>query len=124
MIRRLWLIVLFVAVSLGMILFIVFATNEPQRVVTLDDIYALLTTADGQNRLEEIADLLYDVDEEVDLIYTRAERKTAEETALAEGQAWTLEDMKYFLDSMDTRLAAIENRLEALEARAVDAERG
>jgi hypothetical protein len=120
MIRRLWLIVLFIAVSLGMILFIVFAANEPKRVVTLDDIYALLTTADGQNRLEEMADLLDDIDEEVDLIYTRAERKTAEETAQAEGQAWTLEDMKYFLDSMDTRLAAIENRLEALEARAVD----
>jgi hypothetical protein len=97
MIRRLWLIVLFIAVSLGMILFIVFAANEPKRVVTLDDIYALLTTADGQNRLEEMADLLDDI-----------------------GQAWTLEDMKYFLDSMDTRLAAIENRLEALEARAVD----
>ncbi len=119
MIRRLWLIVLLIVVALGMILFIVFAANEPKHVVTLDDIYALLTTADGQNRLEEIADLLDDIDEEVDLIYTRAERKTAEEKALAEGQAWTLEDMKYFLDSMDTRLAAIENRLEALELRSV-----
>ena len=120
MIRRLWLIVLLIAVALGMILFIVFAANEPKRVVTLDDIYALLTTADGQNRLEEMADLLHDMNEKADIVGARAERKTAEETALAEGQAWTLEDMKYFLDSMDTRLAAIENRLEALEARAVD----
>jgi len=115
MIRRLWLILLLIAVTLGVVLFIVFAANEPKRVVTLDDIYALLTTDNGQNRLEEITDLLEDIDEEVDLVYTRAERKTAEEKARAEGQAWTLEDMKYFLDSMNTRLTGIENRLDDLE---------
>jgi hypothetical protein len=42
--------------ALGTILFFVFAAGGPERVVTLDDIYALLTTADGQNRLEEIAE--------------------------------------------------------------------
>ena len=120
MIRRLWLIVLLIAVALGMILFIVFAANEPKRVVTLDDIYALLTTADGQNRLEEMADLLHDMNEKADIVGARAERKTAEEKAQAEEQAWTLDDMKYLLDSMNTRLTEIEDRLEALEARAVD----
>jgi len=120
MIRRLWLIALLIAVALGMILFIVFAANEPKRVVTLDDIYALLTTVDGENRLEEMADLLHDVDEEVDLIYTQAERMRKEDLARAEGQLWTLDDMKYSLDSMNARLTGIENRLDALELRAVD----
>ncbi|MBE9484995.1 MAG: hypothetical protein IMY74_09115 [Bacteroidetes bacterium] len=92
-----------------------FAANEPKRVVTLDDIYALLTTADGQNRLEEMADLLHDMNEKADIVGTRAERKTAEEKAQAEEQAWTLEDMKYFLDSMNTRLTEIGDRLDALE---------
>jgi hypothetical protein len=119
MIRRLWLIALLIAVALGMILFIVFAANEPKRVVTLDDIYALLTTVDGENRLEEMADLLHDVDEEVDLIHARTELKNKEEAARAEGQMWTLDDMKYFLDSMNTRLTGIENRLDALELRSV-----
>lgn len=119
MIRRLWLIVLLIAVALGMILFIVFAANEPKRVVTLDDIYALLTTEDGGNRLEEITDLLEDIDEEVDVIHTQAQNMMEEDAARAEGQMWTLEDMKYFLDSMNTRLAGIEDRLEALESRAV-----
>jgi len=120
MIRRLWLIALLIAVALGMILFIVFAANEPKRVVTLDDIYALLTTVDGENRLEEMADLLHDVDEEVDLIYTQAECMRKEDLARAEGQLWTLDDMKYSLDSMNARLTGIENRLDALELRAVD----
>lgn len=119
MLRRLWLIALLIVVALGMILFIVFAANEPKHVVTLDDIYALLTTVDGKNRLEEIADVLHDVDEEVDIIYTQAERMRKEDAARAEGEMWTLDDMKYFLDSMDTRLAAIENRLETLELRSV-----
>ena len=119
MIRRLWLIVLLIAVALGMILFVVFAANEPKRVVTLDDIYALLTTADGQSRLEEMADLLDDIDEEVDLIYTQAKNMMEEDARRAEGQMWTLDDMKYFLDSMNTRLTGIENQLDALEARAV-----
>jgi len=119
MIRRLWLIALLIAVALGMILFIVFAANEPERVVTLDDIYALLTTVNGENRLEEMADLLHDVDEEVDLIHARTEFKNKEEAARAEGQMWTLDDMKYFLDSMNTRLTGIENRLDALELRSV-----
>jgi len=118
MIRRLWLIVLLIAVALGMILFVVFAANEPKRVVTLDDIYALLTTADGQSRLEEMADLLDDIDEEVDLIYTQAKNMMEEDARRAEGQMWTLDDMKYFLDSMNTRLTGIENQLDALEARA------
>jgi len=119
MIRRLWLIVLLGAVALGTILFIVFAANEPRQVVTLDDIYALLTTADGENRIEEMTALLHDVDEEVDLIYVQAKNMIEEDARRAEGEQWTLEDMKYFLDSMDTRLTGIENRLDALEARSV-----
>jgi len=119
MIRRLWLIALLIAVALGTILFFVFAAGGPERVVTLDDIYALLTTVNGENRLEEMARLLHDVDEEVDVIYTQAEYMMKEDAARAEGQMWTLDDMKYFLDSMNTRLAEIENRLEALELRSV-----
>jgi len=120
MIRRLWLIVLLIAVALGMILFVVFAANEPKRVVTLDDIYALLTTADGQSRLEEMADLLDDIDEEVDLIYTQAKNMMEEDARRAEGEMWTLDDMKYSLDSMNTRLTGIENQLDAIEACACD----
>jgi len=118
--KRVWVISVCAAAALGAALFFVFAAGQASgRVVTLQDLYALLTTTQGENRLDEMADLLRDIDDEVDVIHQQAQKMMADEAAQLAGQKWSLEDMRYFLELMDAKLSAIENRLDALEARSV-----
>jgi len=59
----------------GAILVIAFSAAQPEtqkETVTLEEIYALLITVDGQNRLEEIQETLSHIHEKVDLIYLQA----------------------------------------------------
>jgi hypothetical protein len=117
--RRVWIVLVCAAVALGVALFFVLAAAQTGRVVTVQDLYALLTTPTGENRLEVMADMLHDIDQEVDVIHTQAQKMMADEAAQLEGQKWSLEDMRYFLEMMDAKLSAIESRLDALEARSV-----
>jgi hypothetical protein len=100
----------------GILLFLVLVmgqVNSPQA-VSLEDIYALLVTEDGDNRLDLIDQKLADIDEEVDLIYLQAKEMMEEEGWQFENQQWTLDDIKFLLDIINAEINAIQDRLDLM----------
>jgi len=106
--RKWWMLALVLGVA-GSILFVAFSASQSsvKGPVSLEDIYDLLVTDDGQNRLDVIVELLEDIDEEVDLIYLQAKEMMEEEGWQFEKQRWTLDDIKLLLDEVEIRINCI-----------------
>lgn len=82
---------------------------------TLLDLYNLLVTEEGENRLallhdrlDVIEEKIDDVDIEVDLIHSVALKMLEDQYGLFEAQEWTLDDMKFLLEGIDRQLDTIE----------------
>ena len=101
--RRWWMICIPVVI-VGAILPLAFSTAQTKQPVTLEDIYALLVTEDGQNRLEEIQNTLEQMREKIDLVYLQAKEMMEEEGWQFEKQQWTLDDIKFLLDILDDKI--------------------
>jgi len=82
---------------------------------TIDDLYALLTTEDGRNRLDVIEEWLSDIDLEVDLIHSVAERMLQDQYGFFETEKWTLEDMKFQLDLMQNTMVQIKDMTDCIK---------
>jgi len=83
--------------------------------VTLQQVYDLLVTQDGKNRLEllearldAMEEELKDIDAEVDLIHQVAQKMLDDQYGLFDVQRWTLDDIKYMLDAIQRQLDDIE----------------
>ena len=106
--RNWWMLALVLGIA-GSLLFVAFSASQSgaKGSVSLEDIYGLLVTDDGQNRLDIIVELLEDIDEEVDLIYLQAKEMMEEEGWQFEKQRWTLDDIKLLLDELEIKVNCI-----------------
>lgn len=106
--RTWWMLALVLGVA-GSILFVAFSASQSsvKGSVSLEDIYDLLVTDDGQNRLGIIVELLEDIDKEVDLIYLQAKEMMEEEGWQFEKQRWTFDDIKLLLDELEIKVNCI-----------------
>jgi hypothetical protein len=100
----------------GILLFFVFAAGQldTQQAVSLEDIYALLVTEDGENRLDLIEAQLAELDVKVDLIYLQTKEMMEEEGWQFEKQQWTLDDIKFLLDIITAELNTVQDKLDAM----------
>ena len=100
----------------GILLFCVFVTGQldTQQAISLEDIYALLVTEDGESRLDLIETQLAELDGKVDLIYLQAKEMMEEEGWQFEKQQWTLDDIKFLLDIITAELNAIQDKLDEM----------
>ena len=114
--RRSWWIGALLVGVVGFLLFFVFATGQldAQRAISLEDIYTLLVTENGENRLDLIEAKLADLDEKVDLIYLQAKEMMEEEGWQFEKQQWTLDDIKFLLDIITAELNTIQDKLDEM----------
>jgi hypothetical protein len=114
--RNRWIGVLFAAIAVAGGALVLVGTGQlsTQRTVSLEDIYALLVTEDGQNRLDLIDEKLTDLDDEVDLIYLQAKEMMEAEGWQFDKQSWTLDDVKFLLDIINAEINAIQDRLELM----------
>jgi hypothetical protein len=76
---------------------------------TIDDLYRLLTTEDGRNRLDVLEEWLADIDEEVDLIHGVAERMLDDQYGFFDQQEWTLDDLKFQLNTIEAIVQDIKD---------------
>ncbi|MCX6093799.1 MAG: hypothetical protein NTY63_03100 [Candidatus Bipolaricaulota bacterium] len=84
--------------------------------VTLQQVYDLLVTQDGKNRLDlleariaTMEDTIADLDAEVDLVHQVSVKMTDSQYGFFDVQRWTLDDIKYMLDAMQRQLDDIED---------------
>jgi len=100
----------------GAILFIALSASQAtiRQPATLESIYDLLVTEDGENcldlieqRISALEELVQDIDGEVDLIYLQAKEMMEEEGWQFEKQQWTLDDIKFLLDSLADKVDCI-----------------
>lgn len=74
---------------------------------TIEDLYRLLTTEDGRNRLDVLEEWLADLDAEVDLIHSVAERMLEDQYGFFDQQEWSLDDLKFQLNSIEATVQDI-----------------
>lgn len=112
--RNWWIGVLFAIIAGSALFFVGTGQLSTEQAVSLEDIYGLLVTEEGQNRLDLIEAKLTDIDDEVDLIYIQAKEMMEEEGWQFEKQSWTLDDVKFLLDIISAEINAIQDRLELI----------
>ena len=103
-----WLILLAIALATTGVL-LTLARQEGQTNATVDDLYALLTTEDGRNRLDVLEEWLADIDDEVDLIHSVAEKMLEEQYGFFDQQEWTLDDLRFQLNTIQTTVEDIKD---------------
>ena len=78
------------------------------REATIQDLLNLLVTEDGESRIDQLQSLLEDIDHEVDLIHSVAEKMLEEQYGIFETQEWSLSDIKFQLNQIELQLNTIE----------------
>jgi len=113
---RSWWMIGIPVLLVAAILFIAFSASQVtvQQPATLEAIYDLLVTEDGENRLDLIEQRvtaleqqIQGIEDEVDLIYLQAKEMMEEEGWQFEKQQWTLDDMKFLLDAIKDKTDCI-----------------
>lgn len=82
--------------------------SQQPHAVTIEDLYRLLTTEDGRSRLDVVEEWLTDIDEEVDIIHSVAERMLEEQYGFFEQEEWTLDDLKFQLDRIEAMVQELK----------------
>ena len=117
--HRWWLVVLCVACTavLAGFLFAGQYTSSEQK--TIADLYALLVTPEGENRLEliqgrldDLEEMVEDVDHEIDLVYAAEVARQEDAARQDEAQTWSLNDIKFQLDDLARTVADIQESVE------------
>ncbi|MDD5264045.1 MAG: hypothetical protein PHU43_04320 [Candidatus Bipolaricaulis sp.] len=111
-----WAGVLGVVAIVGVCLALLAGQTSSPSPVTLQQVYDLLVTQDGKNRLDLLEarmtvmeEWLKDLDAEVDLVHEVSVKMTDSQYGFFDVQRWTLDDIKYMLDAMQHKLDDIEN---------------
>jgi peptidoglycan hydrolase CwlO-like protein len=105
--KAIWAIGILAITALAVLALTGAQTNVAQD-ATIQDLLDLLLTEDGESRLDHIRVMLDDIDSEVDLIHSVAEKMLEEQYGIFEAQEWTLSDIKYQLNQIEAQLDAIE----------------
>ena len=88
-----------------------FAQQEKGADVTIEDLHRLLVNDEGQSRLEILEEWVRAIDEEVDLIHSVAEKMLEEQYGFFAQEEWTLDDVKFQLNTIDAMLQDIKGCL-------------
>ncbi len=78
---------------------------------TIEDLYRLLTTEEGRNRLDVLEEWLADIDEEVDVIHSVAEKMLEDQYGFFDQQEWSLDDLKFQLNSIEAMIQDLKDCL-------------
>ncbi len=106
--RGVWLAAAIVVLAVGVVALLGAQSNETQD-VTIQDLLDLLVTEDGQSRLDIIEAMIEEIEHEVDVIHSVAERMLQEQYGFFEAEEWTLSDIKFQLNQIEAQLDAIES---------------
>jgi hypothetical protein len=87
------------------------AQTDVKQDATIQDLLDLLLTEEGASRLDVIEAMLEDIDNEVDLIHDVAEQMVDEQYGFFETEEWTLSDIKFQLNQIETQLGDIKTCL-------------
>jgi len=100
-----------VGLALGLVLFIALSAAQPEaeKIVTLEDIYALLFTEEGENRLELIQQEVETIHREM---HGEFSEHLEEQSWALEQQIWTLDDIILLLDIMSDMLDDIKAKVD------------
>lgn len=96
-----------VLIAVGVLL--TWGQPQDQDSATIQDLYRLLTTEDGRNRLDVLEEWIADIDEEVDLVHTVAERMLEEQYGFFEQEGWTSDDIKFQLNRIEAMLQEVKD---------------
>jgi hypothetical protein len=107
--RLIYLAILVLVVSGIGVLFSWAQSGHPE--ATIEELYRLLTTEDGQSRLELLEQAVAEIDEEVNLVHAVAEKMLEEEHGFFEEEKWTLDDLKFQLDRIEGMLQELKGCL-------------
>lgn len=102
-----WVIGAVIVLVIGVIALTGAQSNVSQD-ATIQDLVELLLAEDGQSRLELLEGELEDIDTEVDLIHSVAERMLDDQYGFFDAEKWSLTDIKAHLNRIEERLDAIE----------------
>ncbi|HBR10589.1 hypothetical protein LR021_01210 [Candidatus Bipolaricaulota bacterium] len=101
-----WLIAALTVFTLGVVyVTLIAAQMNPQPEITLEDLYALLVTEDGQSRLARIEEALAAQQEKIDTIQITITR--IESALLKRDWDWTLRDIEDHLRNISEKLDAL-----------------
>jgi len=84
------------------------AQSNVSQDATIQDLLDLLLTEEGESRLDIIEAMLEDIDHEVDLVYEVAQQMLDDQYGFFETEEWTLSDIKFQLNQIETQLDRIE----------------
>ena len=82
---------------------------QDQESTSIEDLYRLLTTEDGRNRLNVLEEWIADIDEEVDLIHSVATSMLEEQYGFFAQDQWTNEDLTFQLNRIEAMLQEIKD---------------
>ena len=82
---------------------------QEQESATIQDLYQLLTTEDGRNRLDILEEWMADIDEEVDLVHSVAIRMLEEQYGFFAQEEWTSEDLTLQLNRIEELLEEVKD---------------
>lgn len=110
--RNCWVIVL-AGLSLGTVLLIAFSAAQPEaeKTVTLEDIYTILFTEEGENRLELIQQEVENIHREIHGDFSEHLEKQGR---LLEEQRRILDDIMFLLDVMSDMLDDMKAKVDTL----------
>ena len=117
--HRAWLVTLSVvciALLAGLLFAGQYASSDQK---TISDVYALLVTAEGENRLaliegrlDDLEEMIEDVDHELDLVYAAEVARQEEAARQSEAQTWSLSDIKFQLDDLARVVSDIQDTVQ------------
>jgi len=108
--RSVWLVVVLLLVAtVGFLL--AFAQQDGGSDVTLEQLYHLLVTEDGRSRLDILEERVGQIGEEVDLIHSVAVKMLEEQYGFFEQEEWTLDDLKFQMNAVETMLQDVKDCL-------------
>jgi len=106
--RGMYLItVALVLIAVGVLL--TWGQPQDQESATIQDIYGLLTTEDGRNRLDVLEEWIADIDQEIDLVHTVAVSMLEEQYGFFAQEEWTSDDLKFQLDRIEEMLEEVKD---------------
>ena len=96
-----------VLITVGVLL--TWGQSQDQESATIQDLYRLLTTEDGRNRLDVLEEWIADIDEEVDLVHSVAMSMLEEQYGFFAQEEWTSDDLTFQLNRIEEMLQEVKD---------------
>ena len=107
--RRVVYLVVAMLVLFSVSVLLTWGQPQDQESKSIEDLYRLLTTEDGRNRLNILEEWIADIDEEVDLIHSVATSMLEEQYGFFTQDQWTNEGLTFQLNRIEAILQEIKD---------------